>query len=335
MGATSPVERQQRWMLTGVMVLAVLAEAGVASLLPHDPQHADRLHSVLVGLAVTLVLTGLSFSGNLRPADLQRLTVLLAALWMLANVHSVVVTHRPVTSGMLLHTMMLALLAFSWLPARWAIATVALTFAALCSGASFSRAPDWAGLILLGFSLILTWYLTRHGQQVTYERGRNARLMELAATDPLTGLLNRRAGVTHLEAMKVAWADQPESLSVLMLDLDHFKQINDSMGHARGDEVLVAVSRLLTEAAQSEDVLVRWGGEEFLIILAGNNAAQSQETGLRILKAVRRLRLPDCPPLTLSGGLAFLSEAEDVRTLVTLADDRLYQAKAAGRDQLV
>ncbi|UQN10241.1 diguanylate cyclase [Deinococcus sp. QL22] len=335
MGGPSPIERQQRWMLTGVMVLAVLTEAGVAFLLAHDPQHADRLRSVLIGLAVTLVLTILTISGNLRPAHLQRLTVLLAAVWMLTNVHNVIVTHRPVTSGMLLHTVMLALLAFSWLPARPAIATVVLTFVALCWSASFSTAPDYAGLILLGFSLVLTWYLTRHGQEVTSERGRNAQLRKLAATDSLTGLLNRRAGVAHLEAMSVTWADQPEYLSVLMLDLDHFKQINDSMGHARGDDVLVAVARLLSEVTQPEDVLIRWGGEEFLIVLMGDNAMQSRETGRRILEAVCRLRLPDCPPLSLSGGLAFLSEAKDVRTLVTLADDRLYQAKAAGRDQLV
>ncbi|MFC4425214.1 sensor domain-containing diguanylate cyclase [Deinococcus navajonensis] len=334
MNLTPPTRRQQRWMLTGLMGLAVLVEAGMAYFLAQDPQQSVRLRSILLGLGFTTLLWGLSFSVNLRLRDLQRIIVLLTTLWMFVNVQSVITTQRPVTSGVLLHMVMLTLLAFSWLPTRWAAGTVVPTYLALSWGATFSTEPDHPGLILLSFALGLIWYLTRHGQEVQHERWRKAQWRELASTDPLTGLLNRRAGVAQMDAMISTWAHQPQCLSILMLDLDHFKQINDSMGHARGDDVLVAVARVLADVTRPEDVLVRWGGEEFLVVLAGKGATQARETGHEILEAVRHLRLPDCPPLSLSGGLAFLSEADEVRTLVTLADDRLYQAKAAGRDQL-
>ncbi len=322
-------------MLTSLLGLAVLVEAGVAASLAQDPQQAERLRSILLGLGFTTLLCGLSFSTHLRLADLQRIIVLLTTVWMFTNIHSVITTHRPITSGLLLHLVMLALLAFSWLPIRWAIGTVVMTYTALAWSSTSSSAPDRPGLMLVTFALVLTWYLTRHGQEVQLERVRSAQLRELASTDPLTGLLNRRAGMAQLEALISTWADQPECLSVLMLDLDHFKRINDTLGHGRGDEVLMAVGRVLKEFTRPDDLVVRWGGEEFLVVCSGAHAAVARETGWLLQKAVRQLQLPDGPPLTVSGGLAFLSEVEDGKGLLALADQRLYQAKAAGRDQLI
>ncbi|MFC4638543.1 sensor domain-containing diguanylate cyclase [Deinococcus hohokamensis] len=328
-------ERQQRRMLAGLLVLAAVVEAGVALYLTQDPEYIGQLPSVVIGLVVTLILAGLTLQLKVRVAHLHRTVVVLAVTWMLVNIHSLATTHRPVTSGMLLHMVLLALLAFSWLPHRWAVGTVIASYGLLCFGATFSRGPDIAGLLLLGFLLTLTWYLTLHGNQATTERSRSRHLAELAATDPLTGLCNRRSGEAQLEALASEWQNAPDCLSVLVLDLDHFKRINDSLGHAKGDELLVAVSGVLMALTRSDDVVVRWGGEEFLVVLPGLNPKQTHEVGQRILRTIRDLRLPGFPPLTVSGGMAMLNQAANVKALVALADERMYLAKEAGRDQLV
>lgn len=321
--------------MTGLLLLAVLVELGVVAYLLQNPTQHDRIRPVMTGLGFTLLLCLLTFWRNLPLAAFQRTIVLLATLWMFVNVHSLMVTHRPVTSGMLLHMAMLALLAFSWLPPRWAIGLVVTTYVLLSFGATYSTIPDLAGLLLLGFLLVLTWFLTLHGNHARSERVRNQHLAELAATDALTSLSNRRAGQEQLEHLILTWRHQPDCLCVLVLDLDRFKCINDSMGHARGDEVLVAVSRVLKNVTHEDDVVVRWGGEEFLIVISGRRASKARETGQRILSDVRGLSLPGFPRLSISGGLAFLSEADHPRALLALADQRLYQAKAAGRDQLI
>ncbi|MFD1732679.1 GGDEF domain-containing protein [Deinococcus malanensis] len=176
--------------------------------------------------------------------------------------------------------------------------------------------------------------MTADGHTVRTERARNASLRELAATDELTGVHNRRSGRARLAALAERWAETPDQLAVLMLDVDHFKRINDGLGHDHGDEVLMAIARLLREVAGTGDV-VRWGGEEFLVVLEGLKPQEARAVGLRILEEVRRTRLHGIPSLSVSGGLASLDEAFDVRDLVRIADQRLYQAKAGGRDQLI
>lgn len=316
-------------------MLALVVEAVTALLIMRDPQQHARIMPVLIGLGVTVMLCGLSVLPVLNLKAFQRTVIALITAWMFGHLVSLIITHRPVTSGMLLHMVMLALLAFSWLPARWAVGTILTAYAALCVGAAFSTTPDVPGLLLLAFLLMLTWYLTLYGDTVQTERFQTRQMALLASTDPLTGLSNRRAGQERLEELAARWAHGRQSLAVLLLDLDHFKTINDLFGHARGDQVLVAVAHVLNELAGPEDVVVRWGGEEFLIVLSGEQAWQARAAGERILGAVRDLELRGIPSLSMSGGLAFLSEAVDVKDLVALADQRMYAAKAAGRDQVV
>lgn len=157
---------------------------------------------------------------------------------------------------------------------------------------------------------------------------------ELATTDPLTGLANRRAAVAFL-AREVQVADRRQQpLSILALDLDHFKAVNDRHGHAVGDEVLADVATVLRGEARDVDLVARWGGEEFLVVAPG--AARRDAVGMA--ERLRR-RLADAAPggqhVTATIGVAQRAAGEDVEGLLIRADQLLYDAKRAGRNQVL
>jgi diguanylate cyclase (GGDEF)-like protein len=158
-------------------------------------------------------------------------------------------------------------------------------------------------------------------RQVLQLRERYERLAESASTDLLTGLPNRRMLDRALGRLS---ADD----TVIELDLDHFKQINDNFGHAAGDEVLRAFGRVLRGTVRGHDTVGRFGGEEFLIVLAPPGGADA------FLRRLRGEWLAERPfPVTFSAGIAV--SAGDPDETVSLADQALYQAKEAGRDQWV
>ena len=155
------------------------------------------------------------------------------------------------------------------------------------------------------------------------------RLSHLATHDPLTGVRNRRGLDEEVGA-------HPE-VAVLVCDLDHFKQVNDRHGHARGDVVLAGFGRLLRELARESDVPIRLGGEEFCVILPRTDRDGALRAAER-LRAATSARLTELVPggLTVSIGIAVSSgEVLDVRRLMSAADRGLYAAKAAGRDRSV
>ncbi|GHF77648.1 hypothetical protein GCM10017782_14520 [Deinococcus ficus] len=328
-------QRRQRGALMVLALLALLVQILTRLYVDRDPAATFVSVPAMVAFGLNGLLVVLAGWPRLPIHHVQRGAVGLVTLWLLLNVAVVAQTQRPITSGLLLHAVIVFLLAFSWLPLRWATVLVGVTYGLLFAGAMQSTVPDVPGLILTGFTIPLAWHLTLHGQEVSTERVRSAALAAIAATDPLTGLCNRRSGEAQLAALAGQWQAAPERLAVILFDLDHFKQINDSLGHRRGDEVLVAVAALLRDLTRPSDVLVRWGGEEFLVALADLSPADAREVGQRVLTVVRTVLPPGIPPVTLSAGLACLSEAAGVAGLVDLADRRLYEAKAAGRNRMV
>jgi diguanylate cyclase (GGDEF)-like protein len=156
-----------------------------------------------------------------------------------------------------------------------------------------------------------------------------------ASHDALTGLFNRRAADERLSRERARALRQHTPLSVLMLDIDHFKRINDRWGHAAGDGVLLALADVLRQELRVNDVGVRHGGEEFLLILPGTSPAQAFEAAERIRNEVARMPLPlECQntSLTVSVGVATFDGRETDDALIARADAALYRAKQSGRN---
>ncbi len=161
-------------------------------------------------------------------------------------------------------------------------------------------------------------------------------LHENASSDPLTGVLVRRVGVELIAILFAHACRSGRPLALALLDLDRFKLVNDGFGHEAGDAVLQAVAQKLKSRLRQDDALIRWGGEEFVIVLPGTSASQAAALLAGVGGADFAAR-PDGSPQTLSVGLAD-SAAErvgDWRSLLNIADRRMYAAKAAGRNRMV
>lgn len=164
-----------------------------------------------------------------------------------------------------------------------------------------------------------------------------ARLERLSSTDPLTGALNRRGFDREFPEVR-AGGDPSGPLSVAMADVDHFKRINDGYGHAVGDEVLKAVGRILGEAVRSDDAVVRYGGEEFLLVLPGVEREGALKVAERARRTVEQAVLhPAYEDLrvTISFGVAQRRADEPRAELVERADAAMYRAKQQGRNRVV
>ena len=179
----------------------------------------------------------------------------------------------------------------------------------------------------------------RLGQLRNELREKNLQLERLSVTDPLTGLGNRRFAEWFLGREIERAHRHGNELSVLLADLDHFKLVNDTHGHAAGDAALRHVGALLAEGVRKTDVAARWGGEEFLIVLAQVPLAGAIELAERQRATLEAspLTLPDGRPLelTVSIGVAALAPADAAPAdLVSAADRALYQAKDGGRNRV-
>jgi diguanylate cyclase (GGDEF)-like protein len=168
----------------------------------------------------------------------------------------------------------------------------------------------------------------------------NARLHGMverqALVDGLTGLANRRASAAALQA-EAARAERLQTpLSIVLADLDGFKEVNDEHGHAVGDEVLRAFADVLRETVRESDVAGRWGGEEFLLLLPGADLGGASQFAERVRAGLATRRIPSAPELrvTASFGVAQHAGAANSEQLVEAADRALYRAKRAGKDRV-
>ena len=165
-----------------------------------------------------------------------------------------------------------------------------------------------------------------------------ALLAEAALTDPLTGLLNRRAMMEMLGQAATQLKPGESSLSVIVADIDHFKRINDNHGHGIGDQVPIAVATKVREFSGDlhQYNAARWGGEEFLILLPGVRLAAACKRAEQVRRSVAELRI-DAQGLrvTLSLGVAELMAGEALEACLRRCDQAMYRAKDAGRDTVV
>jgi len=165
------------------------------------------------------------------------------------------------------------------------------------------------------------------------------RLLQDALTDTLTQLPNRRNGLDFLESQWIFARSSGAALACLMLDIDHFKRINDSHGHAAGDAVLRQLADVLRQASRGEDMVFRYGGEEFAAVLTNATLRIALQIGERMRALVEQTAFvweSQPIPVTLSVGVAIASDSNgDSLALIQAADTALYQAKDAGRNQVV
>ncbi|NNL57745.1 MAG: GGDEF domain-containing protein [Pseudomonadales bacterium] len=158
-----------------------------------------------------------------------------------------------------------------------------------------------------------------------------------AEADCLTGLGNRQALQKTLPTMVAAAKRYQRPLSILMLDIDHFKRINDEFGHSAGDQVIVAVADAIRDVARDSDIAYRFGGEEYLLILDNTDGIGAAVAAERLRKRIESLspheHVPG--PITVSIGSAAWSADESPSALIVRADAALYRAKAAGRNRSV
>lgn len=191
------------------------------------------------------------------------------------------------------------------------------------------------GLAVAGLAIIMLFTrLQGRREQLTRL---NSDLARLAAVDPLTGLRNRRAIDEYLYEALSAARRHDQALSVLVMDVDHFKAINDSLGHHAGDAVLEHTARVLEGALRTEDAIGRWGGEEFLVVLPSTD----EDGALRATERLRQALARDQPEEARAHGLAVTITIgvaewrhEQMDELVSRADSALYLGKATGRDNV-
>lgn len=164
----------------------------------------------------------------------------------------------------------------------------------------------------------------------------HAQLREQAERDPLTGVHNRRYLARELERL----TDERTAgrMSLAVLDVDHFKTINDRFGHAAGDQVLIRIARLLCDHLRDSDSIIRSGGEEFIILMPRTDAKAATACCQRIRRAVNTevwSNVADGLSVTTSLGVATTEDPNDLEAVIRIADQRLYEAKRTGRDRVV
>jgi diguanylate cyclase (GGDEF)-like protein len=166
-------------------------------------------------------------------------------------------------------------------------------------------------------------------------RKKNEELEMLSTTDSLTGLSNHRALMKRLDDEVTRFKKDKHGFSVLVGDVDHFKQYNDAFGHPAGDEVLQMIAEIMRDSTRKQDCCARYGGEEFVIVLPDTAIADALDTAEHIRARVAAKKF-NGRKMTLSIGVAsFPEDADDAEAIIAVADEALYQAKREGRDRSV
>ena len=180
--------------------------------------------------------------------------------------------------------------------------------------------------------------LLRRGRLTDRLRQNLVRSMRLASTDAVTGVYNRHHLVQQLNALSLRARATGQPLAAMMVDIDHFKQVNDRFGHAVGDKALRAVGHELSASVRGLDVVARYGGEEFAVLMPDSDLASALGAADRVRQAVESLheRHSGVPPVTVSIGIATTRPgADDGADLIARADAALYDAKQSGRNRVV
>jgi diguanylate cyclase (GGDEF)-like protein len=288
--------RRPRWSVLGAMYGASLAVGWLIS-----GERQDTLSFNLAYQAPFAIATATSAWIILRAGRRTPLEVGLACLYGLAAAHFTLKPFVAVAYGV----------------GRTPSEYVASSYAIASQSAT--------GVLLIAAGL-LTLLIVAQGAIAEARRA--------SETDQLTGLLNRRGFDLHCESRSARARHGGDRAAVMLLDLDHFKQINDRFGHAIGDEALRDFAALLTLTAPREALVGRMGGEEFVVFLDGATLETGRRAAETILRAAALRVSPRLPPITVSIGVAEILPEEDLPHAMRRADEALYRAKETGRNRV-
>ena len=167
---------------------------------------------------------------------------------------------------------------------------------------------------------------------ITERKHFEERLRGMAEHDPLTNTFDRRSLFRSLNTELDRARRYGTPLSLIMFDIDHFKEINDQFGHSAGDTVLIAIAGIVSKILRSVDQLARFGGEEFLVICPGIGVAQATRVAERLRSAIAAAKFDTLPKITCSFGVCTFAGDEDSDTFIRRVDQRMYDAKQSGRN---
>jgi diguanylate cyclase (GGDEF)-like protein len=221
-------------------------------------------------------------------------------------------------------------------------------------GVNYDLIWKWVigAVLLLSFIALWSWKLSRLNRQLSQEvdlrqqaeqeltqaneslNNKNRELEVLSSTDALTGIANRLQIEKSLDNELSQTNHNQQLLSILLLDIDHFKNINDTYGHPIGDEVLQGVAQILRDNTRERDIVGRWGGEEFLIILPETDLSLALRLAEKLRATLAAEQFPTIDQVTASFGVAEALDDISARHLVQRVDVALYQAKEQGRNRV-
>lgn len=340
------LQRQAFFASSMRLLFGILALTTFPSVFPRLTSFRTALIGYTALAAVSMVLVKLDIGGRLRAyllgiIDLSLLSTLLytvgpassvmvAAYFLLAILNALVVSPGfgltlavggSLSYGVILIAEVLRVPLLGSTPERWALEAPVSTGHALFAWIFVS--------FMLGGSTLVVANLVRR-----LERD-EARLQELSQHDPLTGLFNRRHLLDCL-GRELARVQRGHPLTVLMLDLDGFKRINDNHGHAIGDQLLEELADALRKTTRATDVPGRWGGDEFVVLLPDTTIDEAQRVAARLTEQIRLVgeRFDRQRAVTASVGLADARAGEGAASVLSRADDQAYASKQAGGDRV-
>lgn len=296
---------------------------------PEQTFHLYLIHAVV--LSVVIGLLSLLLKNERTVIAFETVSISLLVVYILAwDVHDflnkITVCNDFFVSSVPLIILTSIMICFV-LPERVAITVVLLFFGTHCALGWATqlqidkelRQPEWLLDTLQTFSVVLVVTLvTTYNRMYLYSQ-------TMANTDVLTGLLNRRGANDYIERHK--------QFVLMLIDIDDFKHINDTLGHDAGDKVLIHVARILGRLVRKKGRAARWGGEEFIVILPKTNLDDGKEIAEFIRETIE-VRTKNKTPITLSIGVVEKQVDDDVNSVISKADQRMYHAKSNGKNQV-
>jgi len=309
----------------------------------------DAYRYILLLLTFILALMFVSnlYAGQvwLSAACFSLLAMLLVNVWLLGGDRRAFLSPRPLLGLSILLILFAVSLGQSYsiywlypllaglpvlLPSRQAL-YIGVASGALALPILFLRF-DAGPAIALGCSMVVTWMVSAWLVFAVTEQSR--RLKDMAVTDPLTGAYNRRYLEEQAGHAVDAWRRHRLAATMLLLDIDHFKRINDRYGHATGDLAIKRLVEVISERLRAVDTLCRFGGEEFVVLLHGTGVAGATRLAEELRQRVEQAKIVPEGSLTVSIGVCEVIAAQDLDHWFKLADAALYLAKRNGRNRV-